>query len=81
MPQAPGPHAPHVDGEGHEPHEIWLPHPSPWRPQLKPSSAHVLGVQGAAPQTPGPPPPHTWDPEQVPQLSNDPHVSSWVPQL
>jgi hypothetical protein len=70
VPQTPGlPPPPHVSAPLHVPQLAMLPpHPSPCAPQLKPWSAHVLGVQlaSAIPHRLGPPPPHVSGAVHVP---------------
>jgi hypothetical protein len=70
------------------PQSIVLPQPSPWRPHIIPSWAHVTAQQVGSPHTLGtpaapqaPPPPQSCFVRHVPQLIRLPQLSAACPQL
>src|SRR5215472_3353089 len=89
LPHRPGwPLPPHTSGYWQSPHCSSPPHPSPAKPQLKPSPWHVLGVHRGAPSGPRPkPPPHLLKPAapqicgtgQLPQSMRFPQPSPLAP--
>ena len=77
------PPPPQVSGRLQVPQLSELPQPSPWVPQVTPSSVQVLGVQATVePHWLGvPPPPHVPASPQPPQSSGLPQPSPAGPQL
>ena len=74
--------APHDWPVGHVPQLTLPPQPSPTKPQLAFTWAHVLGMQDGAPQCPATPaPPQVCPPTQVPQVTVPPQPSATIPQL
>ena len=88
VPHLLNPPPPQKSGAVHVPQSSWPPQPSPANPHVKPSFAHVVGVQlgpvsaaEAPPQRLNPPPPQKSDPVHVPQLSGAPQPSPANPQV